>query len=249
MLLPQVFTGLPLVHRAFSVYPPTVSDIIGNPLVRRYEKLLTLSQEDIWDDLTEKGLAIDSSCPTPFDILLAQCADPSSAISALTRMAFEYFCHEKVAISMEGKIIVFLSEGWDKVEDIQDAKCIADNETYFSFQNFVRAVMGEDLLDPPEIETNPRVAAIKAKFRKSKRILKEAKRPDGLTLTTSLVALCHMGLGLNPLNIGDIPYASVAPLISMGANKEKYLVDASALAAHADPKKVKLKPWLKNPES
>ena len=245
----SVFIGSPLKHRAFSVYPPTVGDMLEDHFMNEYSRLLTVSQEDIWDDRQDRGLPIDEDCPTPFDVLMTQLGNPEDPSSALIRAGFEKLTRESVIISPVHKIIIFESEGWEQVEDLQDAHCIADNETYFDFQNMVRQAFGEEMIPPPEVEENPRLAALKAKMRRGKRLLKTAKRPNGLSFSTSLNVLCHLNLGLNPINLRQLPYASVGPLIEMGVNKERFITDSTALAAHADPKKIKPKSWIKNPES
>ena len=245
---PSVFVGSPLKHRAFSVYPPTIGDMLEDYLMREYLRIFTISQEDIWDDRQERGLPSDKDCPTPFDILIVQSGNPGDPASHLIRTGLEKLTRESVIVSPEHRIILFKSEGWEQVEDLQDARCIADNETYFDFQNMVRQAFGEEIIPPPEVEENPRLAALKAKMRQSKRLLKTAKRPDGLSFSTSLNILCHLGLGLNPINLRQLPYASVGPLIEMGINKERFMIDSIALATHADPKKIKPKSWIKNPD-
>ena len=46
-----------------------------------------------------------------------------------------------------------------------------------------------------------------------------------------------MGFGLNPLNIGEISYASVPVLIRFYQEKDKYETDVKSLLAGADSKK------------
>ena len=57
-----------------------------------------------------------------------------------------------------------------------------------------------------------------------------------------------MGFGLNPLNIGEISYASVPVLIRFYQEKDKYETDVKSLLAGADSKKVKPKYWIRNIE-
>ena len=55
-----------------------------------------------------------------------------------------------------------------------------------------------------------------------------------------------MGIGLTPLNIGEISYACIQWLIAMYQQNEEYDIDIRSLLAGADSKKVKPKYWIKN---
>ena len=55
-----------------------------------------------------------------------------------------------------------------------------------------------------------------------------------------------MGIGLNPLNIGEISYASIQTLISTYQKHEKYEADCRSLMMGADPKKIGFKYWIRN---
>lgn len=77
-------------------------------------------------------------------------------------------------------------------------------------------------------------------------MLKRKKKGGGPTFGTLLAAICCMGIGLSPLNIGEMSYACVRWLIAMEQQREEYDVDIRALLAGADSKKVKPKYWIKN---
>jgi hypothetical protein len=55
-----------------------------------------------------------------------------------------------------------------------------------------------------------------------------------------------MGLGITPLNIGEMSYASVGEIMHVMQNKEKYDIDIRSLLAGADSKKIKPKYWIRN---
>ena len=55
-----------------------------------------------------------------------------------------------------------------------------------------------------------------------------------------------MGIGLNPLNIGEISYASIDVLMNLYQQKEKYQTDIDSLVGGADPKKVHPKYWIRD---
>jgi hypothetical protein len=57
-----------------------------------------------------------------------------------------------------------------------------------------------------------------------------------------------MGIGITPLNIGELSYASIGPIMDMMQEKEKYDIDVRSLLAGADSKKIKPKYWIRNKE-
>ena len=132
--------------------------------------------------------------------------------------------------------------------DLENPRLLtADN--YFEFQNVIRKSIGveaEKPLDPEEENLDPRIKRYKMKIKQSEEILKKKKSKQAPTLGTLLTAICCMGIGLNPLNIGEISYACVQWLIAMEQQKEEYDIDIRALLAGADSKKVKPKYWIKN---
>ena len=65
-------------------------------------------------------------------------------------------------------------------------------------------------------------------------------------MQTCLVAICCMGIGLTPLNIGEMSYAAIGPIMKMSQEKEKYDIDIRSLLAGADSKKIKPKYWIRN---
>jgi hypothetical protein len=55
MINPAAFIGKPLLFKkGISVYPPTIAEVISNPYYGQFIKLLTLSQDDIRDELAKK---------------------------------------------------------------------------------------------------------------------------------------------------------------------------------------------------
>ena len=55
-----------------------------------------------------------------------------------------------------------------------------------------------------------------------------------------------MGLGITPLDIGEMSYAAIHSLMNMYQDKEKYMIDIKSVLAGADPKKIKPKYWIRN---
>jgi hypothetical protein len=69
--------------------------------------------------------------------------------------------------------------------------------------------------EPVNPNEDPRIARIKAKARERDRIKAKQGNKDGISLSTSLLAICCMGIGITPLNIGEMSYASIGPIMSM----------------------------------
>jgi hypothetical protein len=69
---------------------------------------------------------------------------------------------------------------------------------------------------------------------------------EGITLYTTLVSICCMGLGITPLNIGEMSYVALEAILRKYQEKEKYELDIDSLLAGADSKKVKPKYWIRN---
>ena len=249
MINASVFIGEPLNFKdKIWIYPPKVKDVVVNPKFGMYVKILTITAEDIRDELKDVGKEMDVY-PTPFEFLLANCYH-SKEFRELTVEAFEFFCRTKVAFLFEEKKIIIgdLEQMVQEITDISQIIYLLEDE-YFDFQNVIREGMGDKLVKPPEPidpDEDPRVAEIKRRARERDR--KKAKHVDknGISLNTCLTAICCMGIGITPLNIGEMSYGAVGALMSMMQEKEKYDIDIRSLLAGADSKKVKPKYWIRN---
>lgn len=223
------------------VYPPKVCDTFKKNFFL-YSQILTLSQEEIEDEYVEKELDI-SNLLTPFEYLL-NTAYNDSTLRQFIKDAFYLFTHEEVTFLYEQKQIV--------IGDIKDVKTIGElrilkEEDYFDFQNLVREAIGKKRIEPPNPNEDPRVKAIKAKARYRDKI--KAKKGQGISLQTTLSSICCMGIGITPLNIGELSYAIIPVLIETYQAKEKYQLDTDCLLAGADAKKIKPKYWIRNFEN
>jgi hypothetical protein len=56
---------------------------------------------------------------------------------------------------------------------------------------------------------------MKAKARRRDRIKAKQKGSGGISIQTCLVAICCMGIGLTPLNIGEMSYAAIGSIMKM----------------------------------
>ena len=224
------------------IYPPKIKEILSESNYPVYKKLFFSSQEDIEDEFTEQKLPMDS-VPTPLEYLFELAKD--SRIKKIILEGIEFFIKEPVVLLLDQQIIIIgdLKETLPKAKSVEDLRII-DKNNYFEFQNALRRAIGEKEVEPYNPNENPRVKYFKAKARLRDRV--KAKSKNTLTLGATLASICCMGIGLNPLNIGEMSYACVQWLIGMEQQKEEYDVDIRALLAGADSKKVKPKYWIKN---
>ena len=230
------------------IYPPTVNDVVMNEHFGQYATLLTYSQEDIEDEFLNAKKKLEVY-PTPIEFLLNN-SYHNQQYNELCRAAFEFFIHEEVTFLYEQKMIVVgnIQEVLKSAKSMDDLVIITEGE-FFDFQNAIRECMGKKAVEKPNPNIDPRIAEIKRKSRRAERL--KAKQTakgkgEGITLFTTLVSICCMGLGITPLNIGEMSYVALESILRKYQEKEKYQLDIDSLLAGADSKKVKPKYWIRN---
>lgn len=220
------------------IYPPKVCDTFNKDFFL-YSQILTLSQEEIEDEYIEKEMDI-SNLLTPYEYLLNSAYnDPT--LNELIKDAFYLFTHEEITFLFDQKQIII--GDISKAESLGDLRILKE-EDFFDFQNLVREAIGKKTVEPPNPDEDPRVKAIKAKARKRDKI--KAKKGIGLSLESTLSSICCMGIGITPLNIGELSYAIIPVLMEIYQGKEKYELDTDCLLAGADAKKIKPEYWIRN---
>lgn len=245
------FIKAPLYYgKICKIYPPSVAEVIGLPYFPQYRKILTVSQDDIAEELTKKNKS-DEKLPTPFEFLLINCYY-NKDFYRLAQEAFEFFLHEKVIFDIQHKVILI---GDSIIPDINSemqkniSPRMIKEEDYFYFQNLIRQACGDKELKeepPPDPNEDPRVRRIKEKAKLRDRIKARKGVQGGISLEACLISICCMGIGITPLNIGEMSYAAIGPLLKVYQNKEKYDLDIRSLLAGADSKKIKPKYWIRN---
>ena len=220
------------------IYPPKVCDTFNKDFFL-YSQILTLSQEEIEDEYIEKEMDI-SNLLTPYEYLLNS-AYNDSTLNELIKDAFYLFTHEEITFLFDQKQIII--GDISKAESLGDLRILKE-EDFFDFQNLVREAIGKKTVEPPNPDEDPRVKAIKAKARKRDKI--KAKKGIGLSLESTLSSICCMGIGITPLNIGELSYAIIPVLMEIYQGKEKYELDTDCLLAGADAKKIKPEYWIRN---
>ena len=248
---PAVFIREPLIFKnKFKVYPPSVREVVRESRFGQFLKVLTLSQEEIQEELKDK-VEQGKDIPTPFEFLLIN-SYHSKEFRSVANQAFKFFTHQSVNFFFEQKLLVLgdLEEVVTNIDSVEALITISEEE-YFDFQNIIREACGEKPANPPEpINPNedPRITAMKAKARRRDLLKAKHSASNGISVHTCIVAICCMGIGITPLNIGEMSYAAIGPIMKMSQEKEKYDIDIRSLLAGADSKKVKPKYWIRNSE-
>ena len=143
-------------------------------------------------------------------------------------------------------IVGDLSKELKTIKSVEQLRILKE-DNYFEFQQLLRRSVGEKEIEPYDPDLHPKVKYFKAKQRLRDRV-KAKNSKDGLTLGSTLAAICCMGLNLNPLTIGELSQAAVSILIRYYQEKNKYEIDIQSLLAGADSKKIKPQNWIRNIE-
>lgn len=237
------FLGMPRdFNGKCKIYPPKVKDIIDNKF-NTYRELLTLSQEDLEDLYNENKISVDRF-PTVIEYLMGN-AYKDKNFEKVLQDSFSFFIKDEVAFLYEEKKILIgnIEQQLKKAKKIEDLVIMDENE-FFDFQNVIRDSVGLKRVARPDPNEHPRIRAMKAKARYRDRV--KAKSGKGISFSTVLSSICCMGIGITPLNIGELSYCAVSELMSRSREKSKYELDINSLLAGADSKKVKPKDWIRN---
>ena len=244
MINSRFFLSAPRTYNGkITIYPPSMYDVVTNDGFSLFLKLLTYSQEEIEDEYAEQD-RLDEKIPTPFQYLMTNCKE-INGYEFLIKAAFQFFCKTEVTFLYDvnkiliGKVEDLLQEG----VEIKDFVFLEEEE-FFDFQNIVRLSAAQKLVERPDPDEDPRVKRIKAKARYRDKI--KAKQGSGIGMAASLTSICCMGLGINPLNVGEMSYVAFQAIMEMYQDKEKYDLDVRTLLAGGDSKKIKPKYWIKN---
>ena len=242
LLIPEDFEGITFIH------PPKVKEVVGNKNFGFYRQILTTSQEELEDEYLKKNeSSTEFNVPTPLEFLLINCYH-NEDFKRLTTEAFYFFTRQEVTFLFEKKAILLgnlqeIVKNLKTPEDLNSLKLINENN-FFRFQNKIRESMGEKPIEVYDPNLHPKIKRMKALARYRDKI--KAKQSTGITLLTTLASICCMGIGITPLNIGEMSYASLGILMNTYQQKEKYHIDVASLQAGADSKKIKPKYWITN---
>lgn len=247
-----VFLGLPKdFNQKFLIYPPTVKQVVGNARFQQYRALLTISQEELEDIFIKNNKDKDFNdydkfqVPTPFEYLMSN-SYHNKEIEQIAKEAFYFFTKQQVTFLFEQGLILIgdLEDELQRVgTNLKDLVFLTADD-FFDFQNEIRACLGEERVVPPDPTLHPKIRRMKALARYRDKV--KAKKGIGINLETTLVSICCMGIGITPLNIGELSYASLSTIMRTYQEKEKYDIDIRTLQAGGDSKKIKPKYWIRN---
>ena len=244
----RFFLGQPCEFKpGIKIYPPLVKDIVVDENFGIYNRLLTYSQEEVEDEFIEAGKTLETY-PTPLEFMLNN-SYHSKEHELWCKKAFNFFIHEEVTFLYEQKMIIVgkLEKVLRDINSLDDLIVIKEEE-FFDFQNAIRACMDSKKVEPPNPAEHPKIKEMKrrARYRDKIKAKNAAKSKDGVSLFATLVSICCMGLGVTPLNIGEMSYVALESIARKYQEKEKYQLDIDSLLAGADSKKVKPQYWIRN---
>lgn len=240
------FIGEPVfLKTGIKIYPPTVKDIITNTNYNIFFKILTYSQEEIEDIYVKEKIELDAF-PTPIEFLLNNCYHDKE-YEKICKDAFEFFIKQPVDFLYEKKAILVgkLVDVLKKTEKIEQLILITEND-FFDFQNLIRQAGNQKVVERPNPNEHPKIKAMKAKARYRDKIKAKQAAKNGITLFCSMASICCMGIGITPLNIGEMSYVAMETILNQYQAKERYDIDIKSLLAGADSKKIKPVYWIKN---
>lgn len=241
------FLGVPVEFKpGIKIYPPTLKEVVSSNFTA-FNRILTYSQEEIEDIFVKEKKNLDSF-PTPIEFLLNNCYH-NKQYEYLCKKAFYFFLKAEVDFLYEKKLII-IGNIRDIVKNLSDLDQLItiSEEEFFPFQNLIRLASNQKQIEPPNPNEHPRIKAMKAKARYRDKIKAKQSAKNGLDLFSMMTSICCMGIGITPLNIGEMSYVSVQAILTQYQNKEKYEIDIDSLLAGADSKKVKPKYWIRNLE-
>lgn len=245
MIDPNAFLGNPIEFKNIcKIYPPKVNDILQNKNYPIYKKLFLSSQEDIEDEYVEKKLGTDF--PTPLEYLFQICST-SEKIKQAVIEGFQFFIKEPVLLLSDQKMIVIgdMNEILPQLKKVSELRIIQE-ENFFEFQNTLRLALGEKKADPYNANEHPKIKYFKAKARMRDKVKQQSK--DGLNFGSLLASICCMGLGITPLNIGELTLVAITNILRYYQEKYKYEIDIQSLMAGASSEKLKPNFWIRNIE-
>ena len=242
------FIGAPVQFKeGVNIYPPPLKEIIMDRNFNIYSRFLTYSQEEI-EDIYIKEKENITLFPTPMEFMLNNCFHDKK-YELLCKKAFLFFLKEEGEFLYEKKIIVIgnLENVLKNLQSLSQLITISEEE-FFNFQNLIRLAINQKVVEPPNPNEHPKIKAMKAKARYRDSVKAKQNAKNGVTLFSTITSICCMGIGLNPLNIGEMSYVAMEAILNQHQAKEKYEIDISSLLAGADSKKIKPNYWIRNLE-
>lgn len=222
------------------VYPLKIKEIIGMGELeyRSQLNLLTSTSADLYEYYKNRGIAVAQDIDV-FENILESC-DYDVSFLLDVQKAFSTFIREQVQILPDLQSIV-IGNGLDKR--------IIDKDKFYTFQKILR--IQNRLPIPEEIPKDE--TPMQRKFRLKREALQQAKKKqaqkdteNAISFFDSISSLCVCGIGVNFENVGELSIFAFHELLDRYEAKTKYENDLDLILAGVDPKKIKLKYWIRN---
>lgn len=243
----NAFLGVPFQFLNYcKIYPPSIKQTLENSDFNKYLNIFTISQEDIEDELfnaDDQVVIAEGQIPTPYQYI-SKLAQANPIYLKLIQDGFKFFTHEDLTFLPNQELFLLgnIEDILLKAKDINDLPVLKE-EDYFTFQNLIRASMGIKEIAPYNYNRHPKIRRMEAKKRLRDRVKSKQEKNKGSFLN-NLASICCMGIGLNPLNIGEMSYAAIAIIIEKYQMKERYDIDMRIATSGFGSKKIKPKYWM-----
>lgn len=214
------------------IYPATLRDIaaLGTEQYFKYLNVLTLSEEDI------KKFTLEEN--NVFIFLTLTCKN-SEVFKREFISAIKYFTKEEVTFLEELDSFV--------IGDFEESRILGE-DNFFEFQKILSTQNGMNTNEVRYTGEDEAAKMIKAKLAKARekvdksKSFSEEKQPDLVDLISSL---CSRD-SLNICEVLDTPYYSFNIQFKRMRMYEEYETGLQSIMAGADPKKIKLKDWIRS---
>lgn len=238
----KMLAGLPIIvePNVCMVYPLTLRQIAGIGLESYYKQVnfVTLSEADVKEVFAKLQITTISDM-TGYDFIIENCLLNEKFYNEF-KDAMRMVINESIYIlEMDGDKVI-------AVGDLSD-KRLLNRDNFVTLQNIVRAQNNMDIEQPlTDFERR-----MKEKFDKNRKLVAEAKEKEGKVkdditfevLVSSMAANCN---NINIINVWDLTMYSFNDQFKRMQAVEEYQNGMDLICAGADPKKIKLKHYIRN---
>lgn len=229
-----------------AIYPATLGEIVdlGYTKFQQYLGILTSEKPaSIGGDDAEAQQILDQLTDYQY-ILMMTTLDKQ--MEELLKLAFQFFTHESIKISLEPPQIIVGDE---------DDPHILDEEKFYEMQRILRRMYfleqeGEEIIiekddDPVVKRMKQQMKANREKVRLAK--AKQARQSKSeLNLSDLIGSITINNCGLNMDNIWNITYYALQDQLKRMGWRDQFLINNQAALAGAKLKKNQLKHWIRS---
>ncbi len=230
----KLLAGLPITmsDNSCSVFPALLRDIaeIGTSTFFQYLNLLTLNSEDISSMVNLKI--------KPFDFLFYN-ATQNDSFKTTFLDSLKFFIREEFLMVDEQGILI--------IGDFAEGR-ILSSQNFEEFQTIIKAqnFLEEDIVKYTGEDEIAR--KIKERVKKGQEKIEKLKnkREENAIQFSDIVASLTINSSLNIVDIWNISYYTLNDQFKRMRYLEEYNTGLQSIMAGADPKKIKLKDWIRS---